>query len=409
MGGPEASTAVAPGQKRQRANLPKDKESRKRKRQYYGGGVNTNTISRTIPHGSRGFLISCEPKKEVQCYREAYVLLAEQIEALVPALAERLGGDAGAKPAGKPAGADAAAAATAGGGSAVVAEPAADVADAVAAEVAALRNRGNPAGRAGDATAGGAVMSRADLGCNGSVFVRVAEDAVPVEKVVSGLLRAARENGTPGCRACVRFVPVHSTCYAKPEEAAAATGAVVEKHFPEGKGTFAIRFRSRLNSNAHRDDYIKAVAGAVDEAAPARFKVDLDKPDVTLCIEIVRTQCVLGVVPDFGELAKLNIREISTPTDAVPSSKEQKPNTAEEPAEIDSKAINNGKDANLEGAPKEEKVPRTTGADEKDTKDAPEPVLENGGTEIGGIGPPSNSEGGTPAAPEKNDAREAAK
>lgn len=264
-------------------------------------------MSRNLPHGSGGFLVSCDPRHEGQCYQESYILLAEQIESRYPELAERLGG-ADSKQAGKIAtgGADS-------DNSAIAAAPAAGISDAVAKELKALRET-----RKTDA-----VMSRVDFGVQGSVFLRVRDEMIVVEDVIEGVLRSARESGNPGSRHSVRFVPIHSTCYAKAEDAAAAAAKVCLQHFPPGKCSYSIQFRGRMNTGAKRDDYIKAVAGAIEAAGPDRFKVDLTNSDVVLVVEVIKTQCVMGVCRYFYELAKLNIREVCKPLEIVEAEKKK--------------------------------------------------------------------------------------
>lgn len=252
--------------------------------------------------------MSCDPRHEGQCYQESYILLAEQIENRYPALAERLGGTEKRAEDKKTENGDAAA-----DPGAVTAAPAAGVADAVADELKALRET-----RKKDA-----VLSRVDLEVLGSVFLRVRDEEIIVQDIVEGVLRAARERGNPGSRHSVRFVPVHSTCYAKAEDAAAAAAKDCVKHFPAGKCSFAIQFRGRMNTGAHREDYIPAIADAIEACEPGRFKVDLTSPDVVLIVEVVKTQCVMGVCRFFYELSKLNIREACKPPEVVEAEKKK--------------------------------------------------------------------------------------
>jgi tRNA acetyltransferase TAN1 len=298
MAGPDTSN------KRPREDRVRGDWKRKN-RQRYGRGAAGVVVARSLPHGSRGFLVSCDPRHEGQCYQESYVLLAEQIERLYPELGERLGGtDTKANDA---------AAATDPSDQAIATAPAAGVADAVAEELRSLRDTRKKDG----------VMERVDLGVQGGVFVRVRDDAIVVEDVVEGVLRSARENGNPGSRHSVRFVPVHSSSYAKPEDAAAAASKMCITHFPAGNCSYSIQFRGRMNTNAKRDDYIKAVADAIEASEPGRFKVDLTNPDVVLVIEVIKTQCVMGVFRHYYELSKLNIREVCKPAEAVEAEKEK--------------------------------------------------------------------------------------
>jgi tRNA acetyltransferase TAN1 len=299
-------TPQNPAEKQQKRRRNENQGSWQRKNRQRFGRASGSEVRRDLAHGSRGFLITCDPKHEQQCFREALVILGEQIEILVPGLASAFASPpdshctAGAaltqnSPLVKP-----------GDGTkveptAVSAEAASSISDALAAEVDALRVPQKH------------VFTRVDWGMQGSVFLRIADDAIRVEKVVEAVLRNARKNRTPSSRNCVRFIPVHSTCYAKPDDAARAAAKVVSSEFGSAKLSYSIVYRSRMNSDAHREDFIKAVAAKIEETEPGQFKVNLDRPDFVIIVEVMRTTCCIGIFQQYYELAKLNIREVSKP------------------------------------------------------------------------------------------------
>lgn len=162
------------------------------------------------------------------------------------------------------------------------------------------------------------VFTRIDAGANGSLFICVNNRNIDKEKLVEDALREAKASGSPNSRHCMRIMPIHSTCYAKVEDAAKTAVDVVRAHFPSPEGrevsvTYAVSFRHRLNTGVHRDDYIPAIAKAIEEFEP-RYKVDLTKPDVTLIVEVVKTTCCVGTFRYFFDLAKMNLREAACPS-----------------------------------------------------------------------------------------------
>jgi tRNA acetyltransferase TAN1 len=183
----------------------------------------------------------------------------------------------------------------------IVTGVASNISDALASELSALRQPQEH------------VFTRVDWGMQGSVFLKVTDCAIPVDTIVESVLRNARKNKTPSSRNCVRFIPVHSTCYAKPEDAAHATAKVVKNEFPNGKHSYSIVYRSRMNTDAHREDFIKAIAASIEETVPDRFKVNLERPEFVVIVEVVRTTCCVGIFKHYYELARLNIREVSKP------------------------------------------------------------------------------------------------
>lgn len=297
-----AGPAAASGKKRSHDGGGQRSDA-KRKKNYFTKGA-AGPMTRTISHGSRGFLVTCEPRQETRALRESGVIITEHIAARHPELAARLEGPSGAAepaPEAAPEKSDA--------------TPAAAVSDALAAEVKALR----------EVKKEKRLLQNVDLGIQGAVFQRVADGVdVAVADVVERLLRAARESKVTGTRNCVRFVPVHATCYAKESDAAEYAAKVCLAHFPKGKCTYGIQFRSRLNTGAKRLTYIKAVADAVEASDPGRFSVDLSSPDVVLCVEILKTQCIIGAVGKYyHELSKLNIREVVKSPEAVAEEKKE--------------------------------------------------------------------------------------
>lgn len=182
-------------------------------------------------------------------------------------------------------------------------------------------------------------FTRVETGVTGIVFVRVNAPSVDREKLVERALREARATASPNSRHCIRIIPVHMTCYAKPEDAAKAAAAVAREYFPklpdiksgyssepgddkstgnakdveDLKLTYAIAFRSRLNSGVHRDDYIHVIAEAIQKL-DTRYQVNLTTPDVTLIVEILKTSCCIGTFRNYFQLSKMNLREAACPT-----------------------------------------------------------------------------------------------
>lgn len=198
-------------------------------------------------------------------------------------------------------------------------------------------------------------FSKVDGGLQGAVFMRVHVPGVDLERLVETALREARVTGSAGARRCFRVIPVHTTCYAKLEDVTQAAISVVQKHFPPAiledrdgidadfklsndkkekeTTTYAIIFRSRSNSGAHRDQYIPAIASAI-ERENSQYKVNLTNPDVTLLVEIVKTICYIGTFRHYFQLAKMNLQEAACPS---------KPNVAKQDS-----ALSNGHDKKLE-------------------------------------------------------------
>ncbi|CAL5352368.1 unnamed protein product [Camellia sinensis] len=71
---------------------------------------------------------------------------------------------------------------------------------------------------------------------------------------------------------------------------------------------FAVLYEARANTGIDRMKIINAVAKSV----PAPHKVDLNNPDKNIVVQIVKTVCLMGVVEKYKELAKYNLRQLSS-------------------------------------------------------------------------------------------------
>uniref|UniRef100_A0A0A9DYY4 THUMP domain-containing protein n=1 Tax=Arundo donax TaxID=35708 RepID=A0A0A9DYY4_ARUDO len=71
---------------------------------------------------------------------------------------------------------------------------------------------------------------------------------------------------------------------------------------------FAVLYEARSNTGIDRMKIINAVAKCVPQA----HKVDLKNPDKTIIVQIAKTICLIGVVKRYKELAKFNLRQLTS-------------------------------------------------------------------------------------------------
>lgn len=303
---------------RPRGSFGRRKHDKKKFRKITNPSVRKSDLT----GGLSGILFSCTPHRENQAYREAALLLSKHCEELDenPEIvrnndAEKIDGNGKNPQEEKPS-------------DNKVIQEGKTVLKSLDDELDSLRNEDDN------------MFTQVETNVNGAVFIRINKPSIDLEGLVEKSLREARASGSPNSRHCIRIIPVHTTCYAKPEEAAKAAALVAKEHFPklpetieEEKSddhskkaslTYAIAFRARLNSGVHRDDYISAIATAVQNI-DSRYKVNLTAPDVTLIVEVLKTSCCIGTFRHFFQLAKMNLREAACPS---------APNDGEKPKEI---------------------------------------------------------------------------
>ncbi|CAN1264000.1 THUMP domain-containing protein 1 homolog [Linum perenne] len=113
-------------------------------------------------------------------------------------------------------------------------------------------------------------------------------------------------------RFLLRVLPIEVSCYPSEEDISRAVAPVFAKYFPADASEpqkFAVMYGARANSGLDRAKVINAVAKSV----PSPHKVDLSNPDKTIVVEIVKTVCLIGVVEKYKELAKYNLRQLTSP------------------------------------------------------------------------------------------------
>ncbi|XP_047330865.1 THUMP domain-containing protein 1 [Impatiens glandulifera] len=154
-----------------------------------------------------------------------------------------------------------------------------------------------------------------DSGCNGVVFVQMKKfggDPTPKE-LAEHMMTSISSTKKHISRFLLRVLPVEVTCYASEEEITKSIEPLIAKYFPAEAETaekYAVLFEARANTGIDRMKIIDAVAKSV----PAPHKVDLTNPNKTIVVQIAKTVCSIGIVEKYKELAKYNIRQLTSST-----------------------------------------------------------------------------------------------
>ncbi|XP_057789954.1 uncharacterized protein LOC131006818 [Salvia miltiorrhiza] len=153
-----------------------------------------------------------------------------------------------------------------------------------------------------------------DTGCNGVVFIQMRKkegDPSPKD-IVHHMMTSLAVTKKHVSRFLLRLLPVEVSCYTSDDEIRRAIKPVIEKYFPietEKPRKFSVLYDARANTGINRTKVIDAVAKSV----PSVHKVDLANPDISIMVQIVKTVCLIGVVEKYKELAKYNLRQLSSP------------------------------------------------------------------------------------------------
>ncbi|AED91806.1 putative THUMP domain-containing protein [Arabidopsis thaliana] len=152
-----------------------------------------------------------------------------------------------------------------------------------------------------------------DPGCNGLVFIQMKKrDGDPSPKeIVQHAMTSAAATKKHMSRFILRLLPIEVSCYPSEEEISRAIKPLVEQYFPietENPRKFAVLYGARANTGLDRMKIINTIAKSI----PAPHKVDLSNPEMTIVVEIIKTVCLIGVVEKYKELAKYNLRQLTS-------------------------------------------------------------------------------------------------
>jgi len=220
--------------------------------------------------------------------------------------------------------------------------------DGLAAELSSLRNESRP-------------FQLASTGVSSCAFLRQTASGSPGPcDVVLSALRHVRSTRQPQCKNCVRVLPVEATCSPSPDAISESCKPLVASHFSgvrlssasEGteeaandqdepransddkhkckdgiktdqnsraasdstiKKTFAVRYNKRGSQSAPSHAPINEAVAKLVPQPP--HSVDLNNPDLTIVVEVVKNVACIAIVPEYVSLSKFNLRELAAPSD----------------------------------------------------------------------------------------------
>ncbi|XP_009871978.1 PREDICTED: THUMP domain-containing protein 1, partial [Apaloderma vittatum] len=147
-----------------------------------------------------------------------------------------------------------------------------------------------------------------ESGANNVIFIRTL--GIEPENLVHHILKDMHTTKKLKTRVIRRMLPISGTCKAFLEDMKKYTETFFEPWFKApNKGTFQIVYKARNNSHASREEVIKELAGIVSSLNPEN-KVDLNNPQYTIVVEIIKNVCGLSVVRDYVLFRKYNLQEV---------------------------------------------------------------------------------------------------
>ena len=144
-------------------------------------------------------------------------------------------------------------------------------------------------------------------------------DPVPIVRQIFQDIAIDSAKDAPSSRFVTRMIPMQVTCYTSPEELTLASRLLLQHYLPKSTQTFGIALKRRLcHEQLTKETIINLIAKEVVQVVPT-CKVQLEKPEITIVVEICKTLCGISIIPQchqtFGNFNLAVAREKANPED----------------------------------------------------------------------------------------------
>jgi tRNA acetyltransferase TAN1 len=150
-------------------------------------------------------------------------------------------------------------------------------------------------------------------GAKNVIFMKTNPPLADPCHLVHHMLSDIKDNKLHKTRYCLRVIPVTSVCRATLEDIKKCAKDVLRYHFHTKDYTslqFSVHYKCRYNTVIKRDDVIRLLASVATDEGGFDHIVNLTKPELVICAEVVKGLCCLSVVRDFHSLKQYNMNTI---------------------------------------------------------------------------------------------------
>ncbi|XP_026465358.1 THUMP domain-containing protein 1 homolog [Ctenocephalides felis] len=249
--------------------MAEDNGSRSKRARYYSKG---NKAKHFIQPGLKGFMITCN-FREKDCIREAYNILNQYVDKddVCTHSDEEGQGDVN------------------------------DISDQLTKAIDSAKTNIQVADKKKR-------FQVVETGASNCLFISTTLDnPVPFAmKIIQDIANTKRQE----TRYLLRLVPIEKVCRANISDITNTAGALFDQYFLKEPTTFAIVFNRRYNNSVNREDVIKTLADLIGQKNVLN-KADLKSAKLCVIVEIIKGLCLLSVVPDYFQLKKFNLLELS--------------------------------------------------------------------------------------------------
>lgn len=152
-------------------------------------------------------------------------------------------------------------------------------------------------------------FQQVESGANNCIFIKTLLNSP--DQLVDEIVKDLQESQAQKCRFILRLLPILGTCKAYEKNIEDLAKDLISHSLSDTKGpsSYSVLFKTRNTNQISRDDVFRIVGGVMREV-PGPWKVDLEKPDVSIVVEIIRNVCCIGLVKDYFSRKKYNLIEL---------------------------------------------------------------------------------------------------
>jgi len=149
-------------------------------------------------------------------------------------------------------------------------------------------------------------FQQVESGANNCIFIKTTLDAP--DDIVEEIIKDIAETQIQKCRFILRLLPILGTCKAHDKNMRELVHNVLPEAFKQSQGcTYSVLFKTRNTNQVTREDVFKMIHAVVRDVPGGQWKVDLNSPDVSVVVEVIRNVCCVGIVKNFYDKRKYNL------------------------------------------------------------------------------------------------------
>eukprot|EP00795_Rhopilema_esculentum_P014082 gene14083-5069_t len=250
--------------------------NRKRNKKFYCGHDAKKKRIEDLAPGVKGFLITCNERKEAPVVSEAYALLNEYADIIYgPEKIDEENPNSESSDEGEDK----------------------NIEDALKKEVSELKSRKFKERR----------FKAAKVKIKNLVFIKTTLD--DPNKLTEAIFTDLEKQKVTKTRRCIKCIPIMATCYASENAIKIQTEKLFKEFFEQGRAdaTYCIVFKARCNNTVKRDGVIQEM-GKIIEDLNEQWSVNYHDPDYTIAVHVITNVCGIGILPHFKKFRNYNLQ-----------------------------------------------------------------------------------------------------